>query len=756
MFAKMLKIASVSAVVFILLLALFLVIGNTAKASPEAGILYVAPGASCSGMSPCYAQVQEAVLAAGSGDEIRVAEGVYHIASAVGGHSQVAYINKNVTLRGGYDLNSWEFDPENNLSILDAQGMGRPIYIEGNFSPTVEGFHLVNGIAAEGGGVYIQGGYGLLQHNVITGNHADYAGGGIYLDNSSTTIQDNQVLTNTVGISGHGGGISLLNSPAVLSSNVISDNTAYLGGGVYLQNYVSGRYANLKDNLIQGNKAIDKPGYDGAGGGVYIGSSSADALTNNIILKNSAKRGGGINISFSPAVVFSNTLQENTASYHGGGLYVQGSGMSLVGNQVLTNTAEEWGGGMCFGGDKGNFRRNRFQGNIAHNQGGGLYTTSAAIFDSNLFLDNQADNQGGGIFVVKDENSAYQNTVIVGNSASVAGALYLWGAVTSFSNSTISDNPSTDGNAVVMISYPGYPNVIPCDVVFTNTIVSTQTVGISAGELTTVTVSGVLWDNMGTNIAAPLADVEVNAEYTGDPLFMEDGYHLKNEDSAATGKGWVTELDHDVDGKLVFAGEDQNLGADNLPHIYEASPNEVLQFQAEIESLKIQYGMDAPPGSFDDNMEVGVELYNADYPCGCPQSSNAYWLGCPLGPTPLELEFCKMELWPNGEFLYDPEMTQIEVIPYENDFPLDFWPFSEPGTLIFSYLESFLNGADESRLDVLTNSEPGLPTGEWKRPDCGPIVQDMEANTVEVPICHLSRYVFGVRPAKVFLPILMR
>ncbi len=59
-----------------------------------------------------------------AGDEIHVAAGVYAGVISRGGTMQAAYVDKSITLRGGYKLADWTLDPANNPTTLDAQGRG--------------------------------------------------------------------------------------------------------------------------------------------------------------------------------------------------------------------------------------------------------------------------------------------------------------------------------------------------------------------------------------------------------------------------------------------------------------------------------------------------------------------------------------------------------------------------------------------------------------------------------------------------------
>ena len=56
---------------------------------------------------PVMPYPQAALDAASAGDEIRVAAGVYEGVSSRGGTMQAAYVDKSITLRGGYRLADW-------------------------------------------------------------------------------------------------------------------------------------------------------------------------------------------------------------------------------------------------------------------------------------------------------------------------------------------------------------------------------------------------------------------------------------------------------------------------------------------------------------------------------------------------------------------------------------------------------------------------------------------------------------------------
>jgi uncharacterized repeat protein (TIGR01451 family) len=292
--------------------------------------------------------VQDAVDAANDGDVIKVAAGVY---TSVQGRpapvgydgpsviTQVVYISKTVTIRGGYTPDDWTTpDPENNPTTLDAQGQGRVLCITGDIGPTVEGLRITGGDSARlggspfgdmGGGVYIITATATIKNNRVFSNTARRNGGGLYLRQSNATLQDNIVTNNTADV--YGGGLHLTYSDATLIANTIIDNTALAERGGGLRLYDSDA-ATVRGNTISGNTAR-------LGGGVDLYISDA-TLINNIVADNRARAAGSALYIYysSPRLLFT-TIARNTGG-DGSGVYVTGPGETwLVYSTVtLTNT----------------------------------------------------------------------------------------------------------------------------------------------------------------------------------------------------------------------------------------------------------------------------------------------------------------------------------------------------------------------------------------------------------------------------------
>ena len=189
------KALQIGLAVFLAVCALFLALTAVGSQTQAQGgsTIYVAPGGDCGGHMPCFDNVQAAVDAADSPDDVvNVAAGTYTGVQgrpAPAGYNgpgtvlQIVYISKTVTVRGGYTTAFTDPpDPEANPTTLDAQDGGRVLFVTGDISPAVEGLRITGGDAAGLGG----------------GEYSWYdVGGGVYVISATATISDNQVFSNT-------------------------------------------------------------------------------------------------------------------------------------------------------------------------------------------------------------------------------------------------------------------------------------------------------------------------------------------------------------------------------------------------------------------------------------------------------------------------------------------------------------------------------------------------------------------------------
>jgi len=241
----------------------------------------------------------------GEDDTIRVVEGTY-----AGNFSFESGETYDLTILGGHTSGCGlrKFDPAN--TVLDGGAAGQVLNLYSAYDYVdiaVEGLTLQNGYTSgdDGGGIYVRTLPPLIGGNInirlsIIQNNTALVGGGVYVRNSGESgttgdivIANNFVLNNTSTT--NDGGLSLTN-----------DATTGTAGDIVLINNV------VANNTNQG----------AVGGGVQA-ESSADSgtpgtitLTNNTITGNSASTfGGGISLDRDGTInCYNNIISGNTSS----------------------------------------------------------------------------------------------------------------------------------------------------------------------------------------------------------------------------------------------------------------------------------------------------------------------------------------------------------------------------------------------------------------------------------------------------------
>lgn len=347
-------------------------------------------GGTYPGCDQVFTNVQAAVDAATGGEEIRVATGIYTGINAYGGLAQVVYLSKTLTIRGGYSSDFSTWDPTSDPTILDAQGQGRVLYIEGIISPTIEGLHITNGSGVGLGGSLGEGG----------------AGGGVYVIAPEATFENCEIANNMARV---GGGMYIKYGTVVLNDNVFTTNNADQAGAMFLENGV----ATLNNNMIINNTAE-------AGGGLILYESDV-TLNNNLIADNAAYQiAGGLSLLFSSGSLNNNTIIGNIAN-DGGGLSIHGNTPILNGNLIKANRAKnvtsDVGGGILLADLTNALLTNNI---VAQNTPIGINVRGAS---PHLVHNTLAYNELFGIYVTNDyintSTLALTNTILVGHDTGV-------------------------------------------------------------------------------------------------------------------------------------------------------------------------------------------------------------------------------------------------------------------------------------------------------------------------------------------------
>ncbi|MFL7794383.1 MAG: choice-of-anchor Q domain-containing protein [Anaerolineae bacterium] len=509
--------AALAGVILVVLLCLLGSTSPVARAAEGDIICVTAAGGSYAGCDQTFTAVQEAVDAAAGGETIQVAAGIYTDMHQRRGITQVVYLTKSVTIRGGYSADFSAWDPQSYSTTLDAGRLGRALVITGTITPTVEGLRITGGDASG------LGGYG--------GDPISYdAGGGVY------------VYAATPAISG-----------CVIYSNTASTVGCGLGGGLYLDGV-----SVLQGNTLQENVASTAD--IGQGGGMYVRSANGTSLSGNTLLTNTASTagagsGGGVYLRRSDATLVGNVFQGNVGSKatngwgYGGGLHAYISNVTLTGNIICGNAAgalySAHGGGVYLRGAEATLMGNWIVGNAASQdssytgRGGGVYvyTTRVLTLVNNVVADNYADDYGSGLYIDGEPtdpvSARFLHNTIADNQGYISG-LHLGDHTTALMTNTI---------------LAGHTNVA---------------LRVDAGS--TATLEATLWYGNGSLTFGDGTIVSATNVYSA-PGFVDPGawdYHLA-AGSAAIDRGVNSGVTVDIDGDARPAGA-CDLGADEYWH----------------------------------------------------------------------------------------------------------------------------------------------------------------------------------------------
>lgn len=589
------------------LLGAVLLAGTGISAYAAPAILYVASGGSCGSASPCYASVQAAVDAAQIGDEIRVAEGVYSGVNDRGGTPQVVYIDKSLTMRGGFTTSDWSNpDPVTNQTELQAQTLGRVVFIIPGVSVTLEGLYLTYGNA-----------------DGLGGHSSSDAGGAVYAFQSDLTMLDCWVLHSNTPDGGYGGGVYLQEGTLNMTGCVVEDNKADNGGGVFLDQAdgeISASHFNanqvysmnadepallvgngslvFEDNLVTANMAEA-----GTYGAVSVSESTFWAEGNVITgtYGPDSRYGSGISTYLADGTISDNYIADNEDQ----GVHIYGGHVWLVGNEIAYNTGNGYGnGGGVYYNPAALDTPGRFTmlGNLVHHNkdlyggcgGGGVLVSSGeaspVLLAHNTIQDNFSCDgstlseygNGGGVYINGDYATLHAN-IIQRNTATgyssglggIGGGVYITGEAVLTSN-VITDNQARFGGsgvAVVGASPELYNNTIannlyssgdgsglyavedyedvPAQPRLYNTIISGQLIGIEAvkaDSTSVVIVDGILWFDNDQDTGGG-GTVFISNPTGGDPSYLDAAnydYHIL-EGSLAIDHGTVVALRFDLD-----------------------------------------------------------------------------------------------------------------------------------------------------------------------------------------------------------------
>ncbi|MEO7983410.1 MAG: choice-of-anchor Q domain-containing protein, partial [Bacteroidota bacterium] len=339
-----------------------------------------------------YSDLQSALYASTSGDQVWVAQGSYLPSIGSNGNpnptdprDKTFILTSGVEFYGGFAGSEININQrvQGNITILsgDIGTTGNTtdncynvVLSTSNFAATkLDGFTISGGNANgtgfsqgsrdSGGGMFCQSNTTSLVNVIFLNNSAGGSGtsggGGMANFFGSPSLTNVTFSGNSAtGLNGRGGGMLNYNSSPTLTDVSFSANTASKAGGG-MSNLTSSPI--LTDVIFSGNSVTL---LSGLGGGMWNGSSSP-VLTNVIFSVNSAGDGGGMTNQSNSSPILKNVVFSGNSADASGGMSNSSSSPTLINVTFCQNTVTQTGGGIANNGSTLTIKNCVFWGNIA-------------------------------------------------------------------------------------------------------------------------------------------------------------------------------------------------------------------------------------------------------------------------------------------------------------------------------------------------------------------------------------------------------
>ncbi len=370
-----------------------------------------------SSWADAYSYLQDALMAALAGDEIRVAQGTYKPNEFVlsdrpnQGQRETFQLKNGVAIRGGYAGFS---EPEPDARHIDIYETILSGDLDGNDGPDFannddNSLNVVTGSDTDEtavlDGFTITGArrcgmdnddcnpilsnckFEANRYEGMQNKRSDPILTNCTFENNGRSGMENRecnlTLTNCIFKGNSRSAIDQIIGSLTLTGCLFSDNSGFLGGAI---DSFSG-YLTLHNCTFIRNRA------DAAGGAIHHASSESFKLHNCIFRNNSAgSRGGGVSVHLPEGdceiegCVFSGNKADN-----GAGMEIWASPLTILNCVFAGNMADDKGGGLYCRRDYVTVRNCTFFSNAAGDGGSAVYATDKLKVTNSIFRDNTPD-----------------------------------------------------------------------------------------------------------------------------------------------------------------------------------------------------------------------------------------------------------------------------------------------------------------------------------------------------------------------------
>ena len=297
-----------------------------------------------------------------------------------------------------------------------------------------------------------------LEECSFSENKAAVHGGAIHLTVTKLEIIDSEFIENTT--SGNGGAIYANGCSDELylhtQSSIFTSNSSTGNGGAV---YVTGSgiyYDGLKEDQTKGSTFK----YNDAKNGGAIGSYGVVTLNGTLLQENTATLGGAVWMKNAASVITASEVKfvKNESTTNGGGLSLDTSNGNLYNCIFESNIATDYGGAIHMIGSDLNIESSTFTTNSATKNGGAIYVTSPVNGLCTLectFNGNTSSANGGaiyttgtGIYTDGSADDSAKGSTFINNSAKYGGAIGVYGVVTLYGSILTENNATSTGGAI--------------------------------------------------------------------------------------------------------------------------------------------------------------------------------------------------------------------------------------------------------------------------------------------------------------------